>query len=111
MIKNYDEIIKKKRSRYNYMCEVCGKDTRVYGEELAHRIHNYKGKKTKRPEYQILKEIINHPFNLAYTCHACNQKVLIDNKPVKKDLIIKLIKTDLKVQKLLKEKSCIIDQE
>ena len=92
MIKNYDDIIKQKRIEHDYKCEVCGRDVRSgIGEELAHRIHKPKGKK-KRAKYNIDISIIDHPLNLAYTCHKCNQSVLIDFSNKKKDILIKKIK-------------------
>jgi hypothetical protein len=80
----------KKRLRIDgYICQVCGKLLKnKIGAGAAHRIP-----KTKINLRKWKAEIINHNFNLVYTCSLeCNSKVLIENKPHIKILLFGLIR-------------------
>lgn len=103
-MKNYDTIIRDKRITHKGKCELCGIYIKgnKYNEQLAHRIHKRRSAKPHRHLYRIPDEIIDHPLNLAYTCSTCNQKVLIDNKPLRVAQLIGQIKEELSKKCLTK---------
>jgi hypothetical protein len=70
------------------VCCVCHE---AFSTQLAHRISQ-----GKRSRHQFSKSVIHHRWNLVPVCGlACNSKVVIDNKPKHKDLLVFAIMRDL----------------
>ena len=65
-----------------YVCQRCGKPA----TEIAHRINQNKTNIKKYGEV-----IIHHNFNLVSSCQKCNSYFSISNKPIKIELLIRLI--------------------
>lgn len=80
-----NEAIKDLFIRDGYKCQVCGK----LGRQCCHRIP-----RTKEFIKKYGKEIINHIHNLGIGCDLyCNGTMNIQNKPMRIERLIELIKT------------------
>jgi hypothetical protein len=88
MTKYHEQQAKIRLNIDGNICQICKKPLNSLGCGAAHRLS-----KSRSNLKAFGEKIINHNFNLVYTCLDCNSKVLIDNKYNKKNILYYLIKT------------------
>jgi len=71
-------------------CDVCGVVLSWQTGQAAHRV--------ARTKWAIRKwgaDCIDHPGNLAWTCPECNDAVLITNRPIEREALMKEIAMEM----------------